>query len=178
VNFRLFEALNQWAGRIDLLDDVMEFSAVWLIYLVFGVVAVLVARGLLRQRARPVLNVAASAALAFALAAVLSHIAPGQRPFQNHQVHQLIPHAAGASLPRDHATAAFTLALAVGVFLHRRWGLVLTVAALTIGVSRVWVGVHYPVDIAVGTVIAALAVTQVSIASRWYEVLQHEGETP
>ena len=32
-------------------------------------------------------------------------------------------------------------------FLHRGWGALLTVAALIIGLSRVWVGVHYPGDV-------------------------------
>jgi hypothetical protein len=47
-------------------------------------------------------------------------------------------------MPSDHATAAFAIAFAVGVFLHREWGVALAVVAVLIGLSRVWVGVHYP----------------------------------
>jgi membrane-associated phospholipid phosphatase len=55
------------------------------------------------------------------------------RPFQSHQVHQLIAHAPGASMPSDHATAAFAIAFGVGLFLSRRWGVVLGIAGAVIG---------------------------------------------
>ncbi|GAA2484845.1 hypothetical protein [Winogradskya humida] len=38
-----FELLNAHAGHLDALDDVMEFAATWLIYLIFAAVAALVA---------------------------------------------------------------------------------------------------------------------------------------
>ncbi|MEK8110462.1 phosphatase PAP2 family protein [Micromonospora sp. M12] len=57
------------------------------------------------------------------------------------------------SLPSDHATAAFAVAFAVGVFLSWRWGLLLSVLAAVIGFARVWAGVHNPADILVGAVI-------------------------
>ena len=70
-------------------------------------------------------------------------------------------------MPSDHATAAFAIAFAVGVFLHRRWGAALTVVAVVIGMARVWVGLHYPGDILAGAVIAALAALEVKVYSRW-----------
>lgn len=75
-------------------------------------------------------------------------------------MHQLIAHAADVSLPSDHATAAFVIALAAGAFLHRGWGAVLLAAAAAVGLARIWVGVHYPGDIlaALGIAVAAVAV--------------------
>jgi undecaprenyl-diphosphatase len=157
VNYHLFELLNREAGRFDGLDDTMEFAATWLIYGVFAVAAVLVGRSLYRRRLRPVLELGGTLLIAFVAATGLSHLNSQVRPFQTHRVHQLIQHDPGVSLPSDHATAAFALAFGVGLFLHRGWGLVLLFAALVIGVSRVWVGVHYPGDIAVAALIAGLA---------------------
>jgi undecaprenyl-diphosphatase len=167
VNYRLFEMVNGGAGRFDSLDDVLEFAAVWLIYGVFVVSALLVGRELYRRRIQPVVELGSALFLAFAGAWILSHLSGQVRPFQSHQVHQLIPHDPGVSLPSDHATAAFALAFGVMAFISRRWGLGLAVAAVVIGFARVWVGVHYPGDILAAGLIAGLAVLEVWVGVRW-----------
>jgi undecaprenyl-diphosphatase len=167
VNYHLFELINQRAGRADGIDDVMEFAAKWLIYAVFAAAAALLAVATYRRQFRPVLEVGAVLALAFAGSIGLEHLSRQLRPFQTHPVHQLIAHGGGVSMPSDHATAAFAIAFAVGVFLHRGWGAALTVVAVLIGLSRVWVGVHYPGDILAAAMIAALAVLEVKVCSMW-----------
>jgi undecaprenyl-diphosphatase len=166
VNYHLFQILNGAAGRVDAVDDVMEFAATWLIFLIFGASAVLAGAALVRRRVRPVLRLAATLLLAFAGTVVLSHLSDQVRPFQTHHVHQLIAHDPGVSLPSDHATAAFALAFGVYAFLHRAAGLVLGLAALAVGVARVWVGVHYPGDILAAAVLAGLAVLVVAALAR------------
>ncbi|MEU8300352.1 phosphatase PAP2 family protein [Micromonospora sp. NPDC048909] len=158
MNYRLFELVNGHAGQVDGIDDVMEFAARYLIYLVFAVAAVLGAVALLRGRLRPVIALGAALAVALLATLIVSHLNGEVRPFQTHHVHQLIPHDNGVSLPSDHATAAFTVAFGATVFLSRGWGMMLAVLATMIGASRVWVGVHYPADILAGLAIAALAV--------------------
>ncbi|KAB1916283.1 phosphatase PAP2 family protein [Micromonospora sp. AMSO31t] len=165
VNYRLFELINASAGRIDGIDDVMEFAATWLVYLIFAASAVPVAVSLHRRRTRPVLELGVALVLAFAAATALAHLNSQLRPFQSHHVHQLIPHDPGVSLPSDHATAAFTLAFGVYAFLNHRWGVILGTAALTVGAARVWVGVHYPGDILAAAAIAGLAVMAVTVGS-------------
>ncbi|WP_433288595.1 phosphatase PAP2 family protein [Micromonospora sp. CA-244673] len=165
MNYRLFELINGPAGRIDGIDDAMEFAASWLVYLIFAASAVPVAVALHRRRIRPVLELGGALLLAFAAATALAHLNSQLRPFQSHHVHQLIPHDPGVSLPSDHATAAFTLAFGVYAFLNHRLGVILAVAALAVGIARVWVGVHYPGDILAAAAIAALAVVAVAIGS-------------
>ncbi|MET8043303.1 phosphatase PAP2 family protein [Micromonospora sp. NPDC005215] len=163
MNYRLFELINGPAGQIDSMDDVMEFAATWLFYLIIAASAVPVAVALHRRRIRPVLELGVALCLAFAAATVLAHLNNQLRPFQSHHVHQLIPHDPGVSLPSDHATAAFTLAFGVYAFLNHRWGVILAAAALTVGIARVWVGVHYPGDILAAAAIAGLAVVAVAL---------------
>lgn len=167
VNYQLFEFINGRAGRCDGVDDAMEFGATRLIYVVFAVSAVLVGVALYRRRIRPILELGAALLVAFLGAALLSHLSGQLRPFQSHRVHQLIAHAPGVSLPSDHATAAFALAFAVFAFLSRRWGIALGVAAISIGLSRIWVGVHYPGDILAAAGIAGLATLEVLVLSGW-----------
>jgi undecaprenyl-diphosphatase len=166
VNYRAFEVMNALAGRVDGVDDPIEFVAVWLIFAVLAVAAGLCVRALLRRRFRPVLEVGTTLAVAFLAGLGVAALGLEQRPFQTHRVHQLIAHAPGTSLPSDHATAAFAVALAVYAFLHRRWGAVLLVAAALIGLARIWVGVHYPADILASLVIALVAVGMVHLGRR------------
>jgi undecaprenyl-diphosphatase len=162
MNYHLFALINGWAGHSAALDGVMKFCATTLIYVVFAIALGVAVQALVRRQIRALMLVGASLALAFAVALVVSHLSHQLRPFQTHHVHQLIAHDAGVSLPSDHATAAFTLAVAVGVFLHRGWAVLLGVCALAVGFARVWVGVHYPGDILAGLVIAVMAVAVVA----------------
>jgi undecaprenyl-diphosphatase len=157
VNYQLFELINNAAGRHDGVDDLMEFAATWLIYPLFAVAAALAGRALYHHRLQAVIELGGTLFLAFAASTILAHLSTEVRPFQTHAVHQLVAHEPGASLPSDHATAAFTLAVGVGVFLHRGWGWTLALAAVAVGFARVWVGVHYPGDIAAAALIAVLA---------------------
>jgi undecaprenyl-diphosphatase len=161
--------INSLAGRADSLDDAMEFAATWLIYAVFAVSAGLVAFALYRRRPREVIQLGVTLFFAFAMATILGQLSSEQRPFQSHLVHQLIPHEPGVAMPSDHATAAFALAFGICAFLSRRWRLVLTVAALVIGVARIWSGVHYPGDILAAAIIAALAVLAVRVFNRTFK---------
>ncbi|MET8907559.1 phosphatase PAP2 family protein [Micromonospora sp. NPDC004551] len=168
MNYHLFQIVNDTAGRNDLVDDVFEWSAMWLIYVLAAIAAIPVLAHV--RHGRPALvRVVASLGLAFAVGQVVATLSTEVRPFQTHPVHQLIPHATGASLPSDHATAAFAVAFAVGAFLSRRWGVALSLVATIIGFARVWTGVHYPGDILAGALVAAAAVATIGVVGRAYD---------
>lgn len=156
MNYHVFQVINGWAGRHDALDDVMEFTATWLIYLVFVVAGLICVQALFERRLRSLALVAFTLIGAFAVATVMAHMSTEVRPFQTHHVVQLLAHENGVSMPSDHATAAFAVATAIGVFLHRGWGVVLAVAAVAIGFARVWSGLHYPGDIFAAALIAVV----------------------
>lgn len=59
------------------------------------------------------------------------------------------------SFPSGHSTLFF--AIGIGVFIyHKGWGTLLLIAALLIALSRVVVGIHFPVDILVGALVGFL----------------------
>ncbi len=76
------------------------------------------------------------------------------RPFVNEHIVPLIHHIADNGFPSDHALLAGTLAAIVTVF-DKRYGAILWILAIIIGISRVFVGVHHIIDI-IGSYIISL----------------------
>ena len=72
----------------------------------------------------------------------------------------LVP--ASASFPSGHATSAFAAAVAVAL-IYPRLGRPLLVLAAVVAVSRVYLGVHYVLDVAAG----ALLGIAIGIAAAW-----------
>jgi undecaprenyl-diphosphatase len=62
------------------------------------------------------------------------------------------------SFPSGHAAAALSLAIAVGPSLDAATGTAVVGLALLVGVSRCYLGVHYPGDVLVAWLLAALGV--------------------
>ncbi|MCP2261794.1 undecaprenyl-diphosphatase [Streptoalloteichus tenebrarius] len=170
MNDLVFDAINGLAGRSPLLDALGRFAAGPLIYLVFvaGAVTMLLA---MRGRTRldnlwMVGQVGAALAVGFAVNRVLRWMELSRRPFESRSVVQLVQHEPGVSFPSNHATAAVTVALVVGVFVSVSWGIGLAVPAVLVALSRVFVGVHWPADILCGAVVGLVATLLVRWAAR------------
>lgn len=59
-----------------------------------------------------------------------------------------------ASFPSGHTTSTFAVvSLLVFKFRNNLWRVILILFAITIGFSRIYVGVHYPFDVLVGMII-------------------------
>jgi len=122
---------------------------------------------------------AASAAVALAIGAVLSHLVDRARPFVSDPggVHQFAHHAADAGFPSDHATASFAIATAI-VLRNRRWGIVALALATLLALTRVAIGVHYPTDVLAGAALgaaSALALWQPPIRRRLHALADRAG---
>ncbi|MFI9329936.1 phosphatase PAP2 family protein [Kitasatospora sp. NPDC052868] len=74
------------------------------------------------------------------------------------------PGAGDWSFPSNHTVIAFAAATALW-FVDRRLGAVAYVAAVLMGASRVWVGVHYPHDVLVGAVVGVLVAVPLALAA-------------
>ncbi|GHF68739.1 phosphatase PAP2 family protein [Streptomyces thermodiastaticus] len=70
------------------------------------------------------------------------------------------------AFPSNHTTVAF--AFTVALALTYRWlGGIALLAAVAMGASRVYVGAHYPHDVAVGAVVGSLVALVLVLAARW-----------
>lgn len=188
-NDQWFVALNQYAGRSPLLDQLMIVGTNDLIFALPLLLLLLWGRPTwLRRRAlRPgeaeiiqicratLLWSCAATFLALVFNLLLSHLIREPRPFVTHVVHQLVAHPADNSFPSDHAAVSFAVAgmllfsLPLGLLSAWKQRLIVTgwsgwrslllplvlrglalLIACGIGIARVFVGVHYPLDIVGG----------------------------
>ena len=80
------------------------------------------------------------------------------RPFMAGVGHTWIVHVADNSFPSDHATLAWSLGL--GLVLtgaSRRWGIIACLLGIATGWARVYLGVHFPVDVLISAPAGLLA---------------------
>lgn len=103
-----------------------------------------------------------SAVLAYGAALIAKHLYMDPRPFVVGHFTPLVSHAADNGFPSDHTLLTSVLA-AVGSYWNRKLGALLWVIALVVGFSRVYAGVHHPIDIIGGVVIATLSTIFVAL---------------
>ena len=76
------------------------------------------------------------------------------------------------SLPSSHATNIFAASLLLS-YCYRPWWPFFYLVAITVAYSRVYLGVHYPMDVSfgavVGTVCGILGVWLIKVAGRFFE---------
>ena len=92
------------------------------------------------------------------------------RPFVDLDVSPLFYQPTDSSFPANIAAAAFAIAVAVLV-VNRRLGALLVGLAALYGFARVYAGVHYPLDILAGAMIAIAGVFVALKIRDWLEPL-------
>ena len=154
-----FNLIFGFAGKSPLLDVVGIFFATYFAYLLGLIfVALLLAQKDWRRRLHLIFFSALSLLVSDGIIKeLLNYFFYRPRPFVALQITPLITHAADASFPSGHATFFFTVATLIFFWINRRWGVWFFIAAIIMGVARVFVGVHYPLDILAGAAIGFIS---------------------
>ena len=97
--------------------------------------------------------------LADGIALLLKALILEPRPFAVlNNVHLLVVEDDPSSFPSGHTTSTFAvLSVLVFKFRHEFWSVVLILFGIVIGFSRIYVGVHYPLDVLAGCIIGVLS---------------------
>jgi undecaprenyl-diphosphatase len=154
LDLRLFALLNgEWTSPF--LDVVMPYVTDfdhWRIPLILVLLAFL-ARGSTETRVGILFAILAVVAADQLSASGIKPLFERARPFDVVEGARKLSSAHGYAFPSSHAANTF----AAGVFLairFRRWWPILAVPAV-VSYSRVYVGVHYPSDVAAGALLGA-----------------------
>lgn len=104
---------------------------------------------------------------------ILKPLVDRTRPYEVVQgLTLLIEKQKDASFPSGHTASSFAAAVVMFVMLPKRYGIPALILAFLIGVSRLYVGVHYPTDVLCGllsgTLLALLSVWIVKRLTAWY----------
>lgn len=153
-DYFLFQQINNLAGRFFWLDKLAVFCAAYLQYFLVAGLLVFLFLGKEKTKNRlMVLGALLSAGIArLFFTNIIRWLYYRPRPFLSHQVNQLLNHDLESSFPSGHA--AFFFALAIFIFYYnQRAGIWFLVGAVLISIARVFVGIHYPLDILAGAIV-------------------------
>jgi len=161
LNLILFEYLNgpENPGYLEL--GTARFAAEWLIWLIAFGLALGYFRSSIQGRVA-IIRTGLATALALVANITIATLWYHPRPFVLSIGHQLLPHAPDTSFPSDHATVMFAAAFGLLMFATKRiWSSLALTAAIAVAWARVWLGVHWPLDMAGSVGVAALALVAV-----------------
>lgn len=174
MDYTVFQLINGLSGRWALLDEIMRFFATD--YMVpTGLISIIVflwfsGRQELQKQA---LLAIVSLALANAFVSLSNAFWFRSRPFTDHDVNLLFYHPSDSSFPAN--SSATTWALAWTLWMHNRTiGGIALILAFMMALSRIFVGVHYPLDVIVGAVIgiASARIVLIWLASHLTPLLE------
>lgn len=148
----LFSILFNLSSKYELLGEIMVVLTNWSskIFALIYVIGIVI---LLLNRSKKIIPFIIAPATAFIIVQLIRYFYLRPRPFLALEIESLIEHSASGSLPSMHAVSAFVIGMAIWHVNKKAGRYVLILAAIT-GLSRVMVGVHYPLDIVIGALLS------------------------
>jgi len=142
--------------------SLIAHDLVYLFLLIFGVAWL---RGS-REVKTGIIKAFIFTAITLSISEVLSAVLNTPRPFVMEIGHTLIEHEATGSFPSNHMSIFSGIAFAYYFSAQRDLGRILLWTAWLVAWSRVYVGVHFPIDM-VGAFLIALAVNLAGLPLWW-----------
>jgi len=162
LDLQLFRLINNLAGRNAFLDSLARLL-VNEYFLTTTMALILVIfwfegqdRDQRERNQRAILRALVALLLANIILKLCNLIYFRPRPFVDHEVNLLFYHPTDSSFPSNPATVGFSVATAIWLY-NRRLGASLLVLATLFGLSRIYCGVHYPLDVIAGALLGALS---------------------
>lgn len=155
MDYRIFQIVNQFAGKSGVLDNLMIVLAKYGVLLMALPLLYMWFRGD-EDKKKVVLLSLLSMAIALLVNQIIGHIYFRQRPFAFHEVNLFLAKSADPSFPSDHSAFVFGIAWLI-TLKDRRIGVFALAIGVLVGISRIFVGTHYPGDVLGGAVVGLMA---------------------
>lgn len=128
--------------------------------LAFGIPGILLIYGLFRKNKlqwRNAMTVIIAVAIAAIVANIIKFSLDAPRPYEIYPFIEKLSSGGSPSFPSGHTTDAFAFAVAAGL-VYSKWYILLPglIWATLVGISRMWLGVHFPSDVIAGAVLGTL----------------------
>ena len=156
-NAALFFLIFNLNGSSIGLDKLMIFGADYLIYITILLVFILGIRGGIKDR-KTLLLILLAWPIAVLIIKIIHLFFIEPRPFIQYNFSPLINQYSDASFPSRHATTMAIPAFAY-IYYKSKWAMLFIILMFWVGTARVFVGVHYPIDILGGILVAIASLT-------------------
>ena len=145
-------AINRYAGKWDMLDLIISiFASDYFFPVIFALFLVGIWFNGSEQKERVVnqhIVIFSIISLAFVnwIVFVINAYLFRPRPFENEQISLIFYEATDSSFPSNALAVLFAISITT-LITNRRYGISLMILSIVYGISRIYVGVHYPLDI-------------------------------
>ena len=149
MNMELFRTINNLANKSAILDKIMIFFSKDVPYIFMITIAMVFILGITKKNCshrKASINAFVITVINLFLSFIIGGIYYVDRPFVHNDVNLLFTHVQDASFPSDHATGTMSIALGLKKY-NKLLSIILTIISIIVGVSRVYVGHHYPMDV-------------------------------
>lgn len=134
----------------------MIFGAEYLIYLTFILLFFFAFKGSIPERKALLLSLI-SMPIVVILIKLIHIFVFTQRPFIDNEILPLINYYSNASFPSRHTSIMSAVAFSY-VSTKSKWAPLFILFMLWVGISRIYVGVHYPLDILGGILVGFVSI--------------------
>ena len=153
MDYKTFRLVNQLSGRFLPIDILMihiskKIRYFYIVILIF----MWIKKGRYRLSA---FNGICSASLSLIIYFLIKLFYFKPRPFMKHRVGILMPSKVNSSFPSKHTMLVFAVSTAIYIR-QRILGVIMLIISSLTGLSRIWVGHHYPFDIIGSALIASV----------------------
>ncbi len=154
-NVAAFLLINKYAGKSSFWDVALIGSAEVMPY-IFILIIIYLWFDTNIERKKSSFNSGLSVLLSMLASYVISLFYYHSRPFVDNLGTQLVEHAPDSSFPSDHTTFIFSISIMLLFSKSTRMiGTILCFLSFISGLSRVFVGIHFPLDI-LGAILVAM----------------------